>query len=145
MSETGFLNRLLLLSAGAAGSVGVVSMAAGAHGGGPLEEGNHFTTAGLMLIMHASALLALCNASQRWRGLRLAGVVLALGVGLFSGDLISRAMIDEPLFAAAAPAGGITLIAGWVLVGIGALLGARRDEHPGTSPPSVPPEVPPGN
>jgi uncharacterized membrane protein YgdD (TMEM256/DUF423 family) len=51
--------------------------------------------------------------------------MLVLGLALFCGDLSRRAFSGVALFPRAAPMGGIVLMAGWLLVGISALLPAR--------------------
>ncbi|MDP8918244.1 MAG: DUF423 domain-containing protein, partial [Pseudomonadota bacterium] len=56
---------------------------------------------------------------------QIAGYVLFLGLVLFCGDLSRRAFSGVALFPRAAPTGGILLMAGWLLVGISALLRLR--------------------
>jgi uncharacterized membrane protein YgdD (TMEM256/DUF423 family) len=45
---------------------------------------------------------------------------LAVGALLFAGDLAARHFLDTRLFPMAAPAGGMAMIAGWLLVAISA-------------------------
>jgi uncharacterized membrane protein YgdD (TMEM256/DUF423 family) len=62
-----------------------------------------------------------------WRALlilALAGWVL--GAALFSGDLALRAFTGHRLFAMAAPAGGIILIAAWLALAAAALAALWR-------------------
>jgi uncharacterized membrane protein YgdD (TMEM256/DUF423 family) len=52
-----------------------------------------------------------------------------MGLALFSGDLSLRAMHGIPLFPMAAPAGGLLLMAGWLLAALVALIPTRRSER----------------
>jgi uncharacterized membrane protein YgdD (TMEM256/DUF423 family) len=56
---------------------------------------------------------------------QIAGCLLVLGLVLFCGDLSRRAFSGVALFPRAAPAGGILLMLGWILVGVSALLRLR--------------------
>ncbi|BAR97934.1 hypothetical protein BV133_341 [Blastochloris viridis] len=103
------------MASGLAGAAGVALAAAGAHGGnGGLE------TAGLLLVMHAAAVLALAG---RGGAYALAAAVLLGGSVLFAGDLTARAYFDTRLFPYAAPTGGVMMIAGWLGVALTALRG----------------------
>jgi uncharacterized membrane protein YgdD (TMEM256/DUF423 family) len=109
------VSRLLLALAGLFGALGVAASAAGSHG----AETN-LATAGSFLLIHAAALVALA----RWRDNRLAllaGLVVAVRLVLFAGDLAMRARAGVPLFPFAAPAGGIGMILGWLLVAAAAI------------------------
>jgi hypothetical protein len=46
----------------------------------------------------------------------------ALGVALFSGDLTMRTFLGYPLFAMAAPSGGVLLIGGWLVLAAAGLV-----------------------
>jgi uncharacterized membrane protein YgdD (TMEM256/DUF423 family) len=116
--------RLIVAFASLAGLAGVALSARAAHGpGGPLVD-----TAARFLLIHAAVLLAV---AALWGGTlapRLgtaAALVLAVGLALFCGDLVRRALADSALFPFAAPAGGILLMLGWALIGAAALLGPR--------------------
>ena len=50
---------------------------------------------------------------------------MMLGLVLFCGDLVRRAMTGSGLFPMAAPTGGFALMAGWLLVAVAALVGHR--------------------
>jgi uncharacterized membrane protein YgdD (TMEM256/DUF423 family) len=83
------------------------------------------TTAAQFLLFHAPALLALvaliaAGGVNPMLG-QIAGYVLVLGLILFCGDLSCRAFSGVALFPRAAPAGGILIIIGWVLVGASSL------------------------
>jgi len=109
------MSRLLLALAGLFGALGVAASAVGSH-----AAQTNLATAGTFLLIHAAALVAL----SRWRDNRLAllgGLVLAVGVVLFAGDLAMRARAGLPLFPFAAPAGGIGMILGWLLVATAAI------------------------
>ena len=81
-------------------------------------------TAASFLLMHAPALLVLSLFAGR--PARIGGAVLVAGLVLFSGDLLSREFLDSRLFPYAAPAGGLLLIGGWLLVATSALYGQNR-------------------
>ncbi len=97
------------------GAFGVALAAAGAHAGG-----NELArTAALFLIMHAAALLGVsagARAAGPARALGLVGIVLGLGVSLFSADLAARAFLGDRLFPFAAPIGGSPMILGWLAI-----------------------------
>jgi len=116
--------RILVVLASLSGLLGVGLSAAAAH-----ITGGNLTTAAQFLLFHAPALLALValitvGAVSPMLG-QIAGYVLVLGLVLFCGDLSRRAFSGVALFPRAAPAGGIVLMIGWLLVGISALLRVR--------------------
>jgi len=116
--------RLHLVLAGLFGVCGVALLAAGAH-----LAGSNASTAGLMLVLHASAVIALTAA--RRSGLvgnasaRVGVSLILVGVALFSADLAVRAFDAGRLFAFAAPIGGSLTIAGWLVVSLAAAI--KRD------------------
>ncbi len=118
------MDRVLIVLASMAGLAGVALSARAAHGpGGPLLE-----TAARFLLIHAAVLLgvaALTGGSMSPRLGSTAGFVLALGLALFCADLVRRALAGTGLFPFAAPAGGILLMLGWVLIGVSAFFGPR--------------------
>jgi uncharacterized membrane protein YgdD (TMEM256/DUF423 family) len=105
---------ILIALAGLMGAGGIVLAAAGAH----MAPGAGLDSAAYMLLFHAAAVLggaALLQQGVLWRPLAVA--VLAawvLGAALFSGDIALRAFAGHRLFAMAAPAGGVILIAAWL-------------------------------
>ena len=107
--------RAVTLAGGLAGAAGVALAAAGSHGGHPGLE-----TAGLLLVMHAAAALALAGRGGLFG---LAAALLLAGSALFAGDLAARTYLHTRLFPFAAPAGGLTMIAGWLGVALMALRG----------------------
>ena len=121
-------HRLIGLTAGIAGAVGVATLAVGAHA----VTGANLDVAGNILLFHAAALLALANADgQRLRS--LSALLFVAGCLMFSGDLIFKAATARSLFPLAAPSGGVALILGWLVVAVGVLLprqpqGIRRPD-----------------
>lgn len=100
---------------GFAGAAGVTLSAVAAHAGG-----GTIGTAATMLLAHAPAFLAV-GLSNAGRSVHSAAAVLALGVALFSGDLLVRELGAARLFPMAAPAGGMLMIAGWLGLSIAGL------------------------
>ncbi|WP_262269777.1 DUF423 domain-containing protein [Microvirga yunnanensis] len=113
--------RILLVLASLSGLLGVGLSAAAAH-----ITGGHLATAAQFLLFHAPALLALVAliAAGAVNPLlaQIAGYALILGLVLFCGDLSRRAFSGAALFPRAAPAGGILLMLGWLMVGLSSLL-----------------------
>lgn len=111
----------LAVAGGVLGLSGVAVSAAASHaGGGPLGQ-----TAGTFLLLHAAAVLALAGLaaiSARPAVLSAAGACLALGVGLFAGDLVIAGFWGLRLFPAAAPIGGGLLLFGWIAAAVGGAL-----------------------
>jgi uncharacterized membrane protein YgdD (TMEM256/DUF423 family) len=108
---------LLVIYAGLAGGAGVGLAAAGAHG----NDLSALTPPAYFLIMHAAAALAIVAIATRaaHSSLFLIGaLVLLVGVTLFSGDIAMRTLWATKLFPMAAPIGGTTMIAGWLIVSL---------------------------
>jgi uncharacterized membrane protein YgdD (TMEM256/DUF423 family) len=106
-------NRSMLFAGGLAGALGVAASAAAAHAGGP-----NLGSVAAILLAHAPALLAL---SLIRRPLAVAGgIVIMAGILLFCGDLVARDIFGQRLFPFAAPAGGVLMISGWLLVAVSA-------------------------
>lgn len=110
--------RVLVFLAGLAGAAGVALSAVAAHRGG-----QNLQTAATFLLIHAPALLgvALLAGRTAW----FAGLVLAVGLALFCGDLLARDFLGDRLLPYAAPAGGLLLIGGWLLVAASAVFDRR--------------------
>ncbi|MGN6306912.1 MAG: DUF423 domain-containing protein [Mesorhizobium sp.] len=111
--------RPLVFAAGIAGAAGIALSAAEAHTGGAFTG-----TAATMLLVHAPALLAI-GLVGRSPLLRLAGLVLVVGLVLFCGDLLARDFLGHRLFPFAAPAGGTLLILAWLAAGCSSLLRSK--------------------
>lgn len=60
------------------------------------------------------------------RKLRLAGLLFIAGVIIFSGSLYVLALSGVKWLGAITPIGGVSFIAGWLLLAAGALEGARK-------------------
>ncbi len=102
----------------AAAAVGLSAYAS--HGvAEPLAQ-SHLNTAALYAFGHGAVLVALGASSISGLG-RVGLYALLLGTLLFSGSLVGGALAQWPT--TLAPAGGITLMVGWVLLALGA---ARR-------------------
>jgi uncharacterized membrane protein YgdD (TMEM256/DUF423 family) len=116
-----------LAGAGAlCGILGVALSALAAHH----VSGAQLDVAARFLLAHAPALLglaALSNGGVLRPGLaRTGGLLLAIGLVLFCGDLARRAFEGERLAPYAAPAGGFTLMMGWLLCLIAAVVPRPR-------------------
>ena len=105
----------LAVYAGLAGACGVGLAAAGAHGSGLSD----LTPPAYFLLMHAATVLAVVAIAMRAShptGFLLAGLVLLIGVTLFSGTVAARVLWEIRLFPMAAPTGGTTMIVGWLVL-----------------------------
>ncbi|MFJ7353541.1 DUF423 domain-containing protein [Phyllobacterium sp. NPDC097923] len=105
------LNRTFAGLGGLIGAAGIAAYAAAAHSASP-----HMATIAPILFIHAPAFLALAVLAKISRAAYGGGLALLLGLLLFIGDLASRDITGDRLFAGAAPAGGTLLILGWLLV-----------------------------
>ena len=117
----------LIIAAGLLGALGVGGAALAAHGG----DNRFIAIAAAIALVHAPVLLALAALPPDLLRLRtLSGLALVLGTVLFSGDLAARSLFGDRLFQNAAPAGGMILMAGWMLIVAGAsaaaVISARR-------------------
>ena len=122
-------NAFLLLAA----INGLLSVAAGAYGRhGPFDAyaREMFAIASQYQITHALALLAvawLASVAARDRRLvAIAGAAFIVGIVLFSGSLYWFAIIGAVPFAGSAPAGGMLLMLGWLLLIVFAVRNWRR-------------------
>lgn len=115
----------LLALAGLMGAAGVMLTAAGAHG----KPGAGLDAAGYLLLIHALAIIgaaALLREPFLWRPLALAASWgFFLGASLFAADVSARAYLGGRLFPFAAPAGGMLLIASWLVLAVSALISSR--------------------
>ena len=102
--------RLLLVLAGLAGALGVAAAARASHMGD-----DNLGIAANFLLLHAPVLIGLSLLAAS-RLAFAAGIVLAIGLAVFAGDLAVRSFTGNALFPMAAPIGGGALILGWVLV-----------------------------
>mgnify|MGYP001301505194 FL=1 len=113
---------LLVAFAGLLGAAGVADAAIAAHvaGGATLER------AAEILMVHGAALLGLASlvarAGERWT-IALAAAAMGVGAALFGLDVTLLTLQGHRLFPNAAPIGGSTMIASWLIVGLLALAG----------------------
>ena len=116
--------RILTVAGGLAGAAGVALSAAAAHAGG----GNTGTAASFLL-MHAAAFLAV-GLARSSLPMRVAALVMLVGLALFAGDLLMRDFAGTRLFPMAAPTGGTLMILGWIALAItGAFARARTADE----------------
>ncbi|MCO5132324.1 MAG: DUF423 domain-containing protein [Xanthobacteraceae bacterium] len=113
--------RVLIVGAGAMGAAGVALAAAGAH----LPDAARLSTAALMLLLHAVAVLAGAALAARGVTQPMLGLIatagFVLGASLFAGDLTLRFFAERGLFPRAAPTGGILLMLSWLLLAVAAM------------------------
>ena len=118
--------QVTLLIAGLLGAAGVALAAAAAH----IPNGHGAQAAAYLLIMHATAAVAVTAAAARFsdhRIFRLATALMLLGAALFAGDVALRAFADARLFPNAAPLGGLNMIAGWLALAVAAAITPTQD------------------
>jgi uncharacterized membrane protein YgdD (TMEM256/DUF423 family) len=123
---------VIVVLAGLMGAAGVALGAVAAH----RVQDPALATASQMLVLHAAAALAVTAHLRRVhhqlaRGFRIwlvGGVLLLAGAGLFCGDIALRSMIGGRLFPMAAPVGGSTMIAGWLMLAMAGLVSLRGAE-----------------
>lgn len=120
----GALNMALTVGLGAAGMHGLKAQLMAN------DPGGWFQTALNYHQMHSIGLLALGLATLRFRinrWLILAGLLLVMGIVLFSGNLYLRSVAGIHLFHAVIPVGGMAYIAGWLCFAIGTWIGCRKE------------------
>lgn len=117
MIDAAAVNRPVLVVGALFGALGVGLAARASHAG----EAN-LAIAANFLLFHAPVLLLL-GLLKANRLMQIAAIVLAIGLALFAGDLAMRSEAGTSLFPFAAPAGGVSLIGGWLLVALGAWIG----------------------
>jgi uncharacterized membrane protein YgdD (TMEM256/DUF423 family) len=114
---------ILIVLAGLMGAGGVILAAAAAHAASNVG----LESAAYTLLFHAVAVVggaALAQQGMLWRPLAFGALVgWVVGTALFSGDIAMRAFAGHRLFAIAAPAGGVILIAAWLAL-VAAALGS---------------------
>ncbi|MDP2436642.1 MAG: DUF423 domain-containing protein [archaeon] len=101
---------------GVLGALAIILGAFGAHGlNGKVSDTqmDAWKTASTYHLIHSVAMLALSGPQHR-----PAAVCFLTGTTLFSGSLYAYAVTGEKGFGKVAPIGGLTLIAGWVLLAL---------------------------
>jgi uncharacterized membrane protein YgdD (TMEM256/DUF423 family) len=115
------LYRILIALTGLMGAAGVALAAAAAHQG----DAARLAPASSMLLFHAPAVLTTILLAERRVVSQTLGLVaafgLAVGVLLFSGDLVMRHYAGHGLFPMAAPSGGSLLILSWLVLTVAGL------------------------
>ena len=99
------------------------------HSGGGEQARAWLQTGAQFGLWHSLALLGVAalaarGPSSRW--LTLSAIAFATGVVLFSGTLFTRALTDFYWVSKATPIGGLSFIAGWLLLAAYGAVG-RRD------------------
>ncbi|MGB6081561.1 MAG: DUF423 domain-containing protein, partial [Xanthobacteraceae bacterium] len=88
-------------------------------------EAGRLSTAALMLLLHAAAVLGAAALTERSLTQPMLGLIatggFVLGASLFAGDLAARFFAERGLFPRAAPTGGILLMLSWLLLAIAAM------------------------
>lgn len=110
--------RWTFVAAGLIGAAGVGLAAAASHAGGEAL----LRPASTICLAHAPALAALSLAAGRVRLAEIAALGMTVGTALFAGDLVARQFLGTGLFPMAAPTGGLTLIASWLILAAGGLM-----------------------
>jgi uncharacterized membrane protein YgdD (TMEM256/DUF423 family) len=102
------------------GGLAVIAGAFAAHGLRgilPPERLAVFETAARYQMYHALALLAVSRLDSS-RFSRLAGLLMIVGIGLFSGSLYAMSLWDIRWLGAVTPFGGLCFIAGWTCLAV---------------------------
>ena len=125
------MERILGVTAGVLGFLGVGMGAFGAHGLrtwlATLEDGARraewWETAARYHLIHAVAVLLTAWLASRGEGLgaRAAGVCFTFGVLVFSGSLYAMTLGGPRWLGAVTPIGGVLMMAGWACVAWSAL------------------------
>ena len=113
----------------ATGFLGVGLGAFGAHGLAKVEteEGRAWGRTGVLYhLVHAPVLVLVGMATLSRPGRQTVGLTFLIGVAVFSGTLYAMALGAPRWLGAVTPLGGLALMAGWVLLA----LGARRRGDP---------------
>ncbi len=117
----------------AAALVGFLSVAFGAFGAHALDgrltaEGTEWWhTATLYGLTHAAAALA-AGLSGRGGKIVAGGWLIVAGAVIFAGTLYAMALGAPRWLGAVTPVGGISLLAGWVMIGLGGLTARSRPQ-----------------
>lgn len=113
------LERIAIILVGLLGASGVAAAAASSHAGATL-----LGPYSLIALTHAPAILALALAPLP-RVFSFALSALMAGATLFCADLAARHLFSASPLPLMAPAGGLVMILGWLLVVAGGLFGRR--------------------
>ncbi len=119
-------SRVLIMAGGILGLLGVVAGAMGVHALRDMLDAralSTFETGVRFQMYHALALLAVGLLAGQWKTgiVILSGVLFTAGVVLFSGSLYILAIMGIGVFGAIAPLGGLSLMAAWTSLIVGAI------------------------
>ncbi len=119
-------SRVLIMAGGILGLLGVVAGAMGVHTLRDTLDAralSTFETGVRFQMYHALALLAVGLLAGQWKTgvVKLSGILFTAGVVLFSGSLYIRAITGIGVFGAIAPLGGLSLMAAWTSLIVGAI------------------------
>ena len=115
------------------GAAGVAAAALAAHA----ASDQRLATAFMFLMIHAAAgigLVALAQSVTRPALLLVPCALLLLGATLFGGDITLRVLADLRPVPMAAPAGGLLMIAGWLLATLGAIMCIQQQSKAKSQP-----------
>lgn len=104
-----------------------VAMAAYASHGLPAERASLATTGASIGAWHALALIGAGLLAERRRGrmVHVAAALFAAGTVMFCGGVFLRALSDVSI-GMVTPAGGMTLLVGWGVLAVAAMLAPQR-------------------
>jgi uncharacterized membrane protein YgdD (TMEM256/DUF423 family) len=119
--------RSLAFLGAVAGLTAVIFAALGSHLGGGIDEASRYRSwqaANAMHGLHALALLGLAALRRQGRSWlwTAAGLLMALGLLLFSGSIYFSILVDGANTGGIAPIGGSTLMLGWLVAAIAAVV-----------------------
>ena len=118
------MTRMWLLIAGLSGFIAVALGAFGFHNLRPdmtPEQYDNFALGNMFHLVHSAALLGVSILVGQGRKLaNLAGIAFVLGIFLFSGVLYTSWVLG-PSIGMLAPFGGLSYMAGWILIGVSSL------------------------
>lgn len=125
--------RVFILIGSLAASISVLAGAFGAHWLAETlgDRADVYETAVRYQMYHAIAMLLVGLLIRRYplRPLRLAGWAFFAGIVLFSGSLFTLVLANTPGLGAVAPIGGLSFMAGWLLLGWGVWNAPRRQQE----------------
>jgi uncharacterized membrane protein YgdD (TMEM256/DUF423 family) len=102
--------------AGLSGFIAIVMGAVGAHAVADAHVAALVETASLYELIHAVALLWLCNARGKY--VPAARWLFLIGTGLFCGTLYLKAMTGWNAVVGLAPFGGVSFMLGWLVIAL---------------------------
>ena len=105
--------------AGLNGFMAVAMGAVAAHAIADAAAASMANKASLYQLIHAVVLVAMASRSDK--ALCVASWVFLLGISLFCGSLYLRALMGWDAVTTVAPAGGVSLMIGWLLLSVAAL------------------------